>query len=1265
MEALKKTYSHTQETDTSGAIVFELRKSTAAKGSLAPENEHLLQLVLAPDGWAFLKTTYIPTHTEVLWIKARLEQNKAGRAFGKLVLACLPQLAARPEDMLNLCKYFSAFEAIYTCPELLHCRTLLSTTGSLAAKAQEESIPINISLLRGEVSTAHFENIPMHALSEDIIMGLSEDLVQNSAGEKELSEPEQGWVRALTYTELKAINQAQSQEIQELKRFNVLEHGVLENTRFKPIIDSFLTSSERGVVVMDKDGLVVFSNANAADVFQTRYGHALRSGDNLFAFLPAEQAERLRMRLRKSELGERFVVSDSYRNETGKVFVDYEYAPVFAQGQFWGVVLRLKDVTLSRLREQERLVRERQIRSLTEKIPGVIFQGRASTTEKKAVFVYVSPSSVNYLGQLPDEILSKPSFLFEHSLDQTGWQRIEEQACRGEDLNYEGPFLLPNLGERWLLFTAQVSFQTSTNYVYDGLIMDVTDRRLAQQQAIERQERLDKLTQSAPGVVFELMVHGSGLSLSYISQGGVELLALPQDEVGGYSHYLNELFSRPENQPAYHALQNAGVLESAWESEFLVRTSDGQRWLTVNALPEHHANGYTTWYGMMVEVTHLKENEQRLSAYAEALQQAQLLARMGNFEYVLGEPSYFRHSDTLLQILGLKEHTDATLLSHFNLFSTFVVPEEVSRVAASMADSIANLGAFDLEYRIQNHKGHEYYLQVKARVELSADGSRRIIKGSCQDVTDRKMLEATLVKAREEAEAAAAAKTQFLSAMSHEIRTPLNAVIGINGLLLREVTDPSIVRRLNTLEFCARNLLNTINKLLDFSKLEAGKYKVVDKRFKLLPLLTQLKDVFSVQAKQKGIELVLEHEANLPDEVVGDENGLHNVLNNLLSNALKFTSTGMICLAVELKGQDEDRYQLAFNVMDTGQGIPADKQEMIFNIYEQVDASADTQKGGTGLGLPIVRQLLESMGTTIKLRSEVNRGSTFSFVLSLGNPHSVAGTEELEVEEGEAGSTKATKEEMLAVLKGSRILVAEDNEINAMIVREFLHRWGMETTWAQNGDEVVRYATEANHDMILMDIQMPVLDGIRATRIIRNMSGQWFKQVPILAFSAFALQETANLAHEAGMNDYLLKPFTPDQLMEKAYLYLLPFQKRKDGVQDDAGWHLKPDEMAHVGVTMKIGGQDYKIISQSLKDMQLALDEALIAADPVLMQRLCHKYIPSLKMLNVQDVWLDITIARQVVDAGNLSPELRQYYLDKVQEKCQAYLDSISETTAA
>ncbi|MEK6805447.1 MAG: 7TM diverse intracellular signaling domain-containing protein [Pseudomonadota bacterium] len=371
---------------------------------------------------------------------------------------------------------------------------------------------------------------------------------------------------------------------------------------------------------------------------------------------------------------------------------------------------------------------------------------------------------------------------------------------------------------------------------------------------------------------------------------------------------------------------------------------------------------------------------------------------------------------------------------------------------------------------------------------------------------------------RAAAQAATSAKSEFLARMSHELRTPMNAILGFTQLALR--SGAQRIEHLQHIESASHSLLRLINDILDLSRVEAGKLTLVSSRFELSQLLQRISDLFSMQAARKPLTLKVLAPSGLGAGLIGDSLRLEQVLVNLVGNAVKFTESGEIELAVVQVSRREGHITLEFSVRDTGMGMTAEQQQRLFKPFEQADSSITRRFGGSGLGLAISRQLVELMGGQIGVESELTRGSRFHFTIEMALADPAQPTPAPAAAPASSGDR----------MRGIRILLVEDNALNRELACEVLRDAGAEVSVAENGAEAVDAVQTQGFDMVLMDVQMPVMDGYEATRRIRQLPG--LAGLPIIAMSASAMAEDRAAAAAAGMNDYLTKPFDIGQVLD-------------------------------------------------------------------------------------------------------------------------------------
>ncbi len=408
----------------------------------------------------------------------------------------------------------------------------------------------------------------------------------------------------------------------------------------------------------------------------------------------------------------------------------------------------------------------------------------------------------------------------------------------------------------------------------------------------------------------------------------------------------------------------------------------------------------------------------------------------------------------------------------------------------------------------------------------------RIISNQIALAIKHKQAQELLRVAKEKAEENARFKEQFLSTMSHEIRTPLNAIIGMTRLLSNTNPSPGQINYIKALEMSGNNLLRLINDILDYSKLEAGKMVIEEIEFNPREQVETLSSSYHFIAEEKGLKFITKIDKNIPPLVAGDPTRINQILTNLIGNAIKFTEKGAVILSLGFLEETEEEVTLEYSVEDTGIGIPKDKLESIFESFTQADKATTRKFGGTGLGLSISKKIADLLNTSIIVESEPGKGTRFSFTLTLKKVFKT-GKEFIPDD----------MEKIIPALKGKRVLIAEDNALNRIVAMKSMKEWEMVIRQCENGKEALEKVKKQDFDVILMDLQMPVMDGYEATRAIRNLPDKKKKKIPVIALTASALMDIRSQAKEYEMDDILIKPFRPEDLARMLYHQIMKREK--------------------------------------------------------------------------------------------------------------------------
>lgn len=579
-------------------------------------------------------------------------------------------------------------------------------------------------------------------------------------------------------------------------------------------------------------------------------------------------------------------------------------------------------------------------------------------------------------------------------------------------------------------------------------------------------------------------------------------------------------------------------------------------------------------------------------------------------------------------------------------FFDFVLPSTLEEFRAKFKLSQKRAYSQKIEFQFLCKDKSYRFLEFNAINLKNKNGLQGLIL-DCRDITQRKRDETELVRLQK-------AKEQFLANMSHEIRTPINGIAGIAGLLSENQNAEEREMYLNAIKHSAENLKVIINDILDLSAIESGKLKFEKIGFNLTDLIPSLISTFTFQAREKNISLGFEIDPKLNTILVGDPVRLNQILINLISNAVKFTHAGSVTVNCELEKKQKQLVWVKITVRDTGVGIPPEKLNTIFESFSQADESVTRRYGGTGLGLAIARQLVELQKGKITVESREHVGSIFTVRMH----YSVDATGRAQKKSQELKIRDFDKQ------KGNlRVLLVEDNDINRLYAKSILNNWKCITDIAENGLVAVEKLKSNEYDVVLMDVQMPVMDGYEATKAIRNMALPVSK-IPVIALTANVTKIDVEKCLLAGMNDYLPKPFTPEDLYQKLFedLKLVPVKPQKPKT-------IKVQRKAFdLSYLRTVSGNNEKFVKemvetfiqsipQSLRDMETAIQ----LADSEKLQRITHQIKPSLSLLGLEKlkefaVDLESRIKSKEAPSGQIQNDVRSFI-----KKCSVAIESLTE----
>lgn len=633
---------------------------------------------------------------------------------------------------------------------------------------------------------------------------------------------------------------------------------------------------------------------------------------------------------------------------------------------------------------------------------------------------------------------------------------------------------------------------------------------------------------------FELAVEGAEEGVWDMNLESGEIYHSPRmNEMLGYS--VEEL---PPDIEAWKAIANPEDWEILWvhrqahlddsKQEYRVivrfRHRDGSwHWIRIQGKASRDSNGQA----IRITGTHKDITERRLVEMELSDNRATTVTLINSIPdlifYKNLDGTYLFCNNAFCALVG-RPASEIIGKTDYELFSRQAA--DFSRVKDNAA--LSTLTRQSNEEWVDYPNGRRVLLHT-LKMPFWGDEGRKLlgILGISRDITERDIVEKAVRHAKDLAEETTKMKSDFLANMSHEIRTPMNAIIGMSHLVLK--TDLTLKQRdyLNKIQISGDHLLRIINDILDFSKIEAGKLTIEQTDFEFENVLANLTSLISDKVNDKGLNLVIDIDPQVPKYLKGDPLRLGQILINYINNAVKFTEFGDIFIAVKVLEETESAVCLRFSVRDTGIGLSQEEQIKLFQPFQQADNSISRKYGGTGLGLAISKQLATLMGGGVGVESEIGQGSTFWFTTKLGKSNGNTGYYE-----------DPNLAEALTRIKGASILIVEDNEFNQEVIMGLLAERGFEISMANNGKDAIAMVTQGNYDMVLMDMHMPVMDGVTATIKIRK--DERFKSLPIISMTANAMVQDQAKCVAAGMNDHVVKPIYPDDLFRILLKWIKP-----------------------------------------------------------------------------------------------------------------------------
>lgn len=1000
--------------------------------------------------------------------------------------------------------------------------------------------------------------------------------------------------------------QSSSDDLLIISRY--LNSQVVKRKNAELIFSSLIANLQNAILLEDETRCIVLTNQRFCDMFHIpMHPESLKGMDCTNS---AEQSKTLFKDqngfvagIQKILKEQKLVTGEILELANGRI-LERDYIPIFFENNYKGHFWSYSDITEKK--KTQDLIAKRELTNrliLNSALDAIII------INEEGKITFWNPQAEKIFGWTENEVKNKK---LSETIIPNKYKYLHEEGLKGYHKKGESSVVkkiieISAINKSGIEFPIELSIidvKQDNNVFFCSFIRDISERKRTQTELQQRVTQFQSLSENIPGVIYEYEFNEDGTEgLRYISPAIERVFGISPSEFKNYISYIHPDDRERILKKNRDSKEN---LKPFYDESRLIIPGAGIVWHEVHSSYSYTLqNGTKVFTGLMLNITQRKIAEELVKANEEKYRGIIANMNLGLIEVDLNDKIQFVNQSfcemTGYKINELIGENAARLIVHPSNYN--LIKEKNALREKAISDAY--------ELQMTDKGGNEKWWFISGAPRFNNKGEIIGSIGIHLDITDKKKMELELIEAKNNAEASTKAKEIFLANMSHEIRTPMNAILGMASQLAK--TDLAEEQRffLTNIKSAADNLLVIINDILDLSKIEAGKLSLEKIAFKPKEIIGRAMQVMMHKAEEKGLALINTFcDSRLHPVLLGDPYRLNQIMLNLISNAIKFTEKGIVDIKCEVLNETETHQTIRAIVNDSGIGMDEKFLQNLFNKFSQEDETVTRRYGGTGLGMSICKELVELMGGKIVVSSKKNVGTEVNI--------------EVTFEKGTVENLKQKQTSTIdtAILKGKKILVVDDNRMNRMVASVMLQNYGVQLSEASDGNKALEKLKQYIPDIILMDVQMPGIDGLEATRIIRSDIS---KSVPIIALTAFAIKGDNDKCLKAGMNDYLSKPFEEFDLIDIICKWLNTATTKKT---TDSNLLKNNDELYSLKKLKEIsrGNKDFvknminvfiESASTSIEEMNVALKDNDIKT----LKKIAHKLRPSVSNMQIKSLY--------------------------------------------